>query len=212
MQITLREQLPLNAKRAMFTRSNQRAFTLIELVLFIVIVSVALTGILLVMNIVNRNSADPQLRKQALSIAEALLEEVSLAKFTYCDPADANAETAANPAGCADQTNRVEIAGPEAGNVRPFDNVNDYAGVGGYGVPNHILLTDANGQPINVTGTYDATVTITAVPLGSGSTLISSDGTPAGTNVLRITVNVNYGNQNIQLDGYRTRYAPNLIP
>jgi MSHA pilin protein MshD len=192
----------------MFTRRKQTGFTLIELVLFIAIVSVAVTGILLVMNIVNRNSADPQLRKQALSIAEALLEEVSLAKFTYCDPADANAETAANPAGCADQVNGVEVAGPESGNVRPFDNVNDYAGAGGYGVPNHILLTDANSQTINLTGTYDATVTITPTPLGS----VPSDGTPAGTNVLRITVNVSYGNQNIQLDAYRTRYAPNLIP
>ena len=64
--------------------TNQSGISLIELIMFIVIISVALTGILLVMNQVTRHSADPLIHKQALAIAESLLEEVELMPFTYC--------------------------------------------------------------------------------------------------------------------------------
>jgi MSHA pilin protein MshD len=63
----------------MFTK--QRGISLIELIMFIVIISVALVGILLVMNQVTRHSADPLIRKQAMAIAESLLEEVELQDF-----------------------------------------------------------------------------------------------------------------------------------
>lgn len=65
----------------MFTRRStmrQRGISLIELIVFIVIIGVALTGILLVMNTVIRSSADPLIRKQALAIAESMLEEIKL--------------------------------------------------------------------------------------------------------------------------------------
>src|SRR5574340_819211 len=73
---------PSRRKRAMFIRHNQRGVSLVELVMFIVIVSVAVAGILQVMNITNRGSADPLIHKQALAIAESLLEEVELMPFT----------------------------------------------------------------------------------------------------------------------------------
>ncbi len=56
----------------------QRGISLIELIMFIVIVSVSLAGILLVMNQVTSHSADPLIRKQALAIAESMLEEIQL--------------------------------------------------------------------------------------------------------------------------------------
>ncbi|MDP1658712.1 MAG: prepilin-type N-terminal cleavage/methylation domain-containing protein [Methylotenera sp.] len=49
---------------------HQLGVTLVELVVFIVIVSVALVGVLKVLEITNKGSADPLLRKQAHSIAE----------------------------------------------------------------------------------------------------------------------------------------------
>lgn len=57
---------------------KQRGVSLIELVLFIVIISIAVAGILLVMNQVTGHSADALVRKQALAIAESLLEEIEL--------------------------------------------------------------------------------------------------------------------------------------
>ena len=61
--------------------------------MFIVIVGVAAGGILMVFANTTRASADPLIRKQALAIAESLLEEIRLMPFTFCDPDDANAST-----------------------------------------------------------------------------------------------------------------------
>ena len=55
---------------------DQLGVTLIELIIFIVIISVGLFGILSVMNTTTRASADPMVRKQSMAFAEAVLEEV----------------------------------------------------------------------------------------------------------------------------------------
>ena len=92
----------VNVKLAQrFVRTNrrdQRGLTLIELIMFIVIVSVGLAGILLVINTVVKSSADPVVRKQSIAMADAVLEEVLLKAYTpsaiydttgtYCDAPD----------------------------------------------------------------------------------------------------------------------------
>jgi len=65
-------------------KPSQRGFTLIELIIFIVIVAVGLAGILLVMNTTVKSSADPMVRKQAIALAESVLEEVM--QKAYTDP------------------------------------------------------------------------------------------------------------------------------
>ena len=71
-----------------------RGLSLVELVVFIVIVSAAVAGIIGVIDVTTRSSVDPMIHKQALAIAEAVLEEVQLQPFTYCDPDDPGAATA----------------------------------------------------------------------------------------------------------------------
>jgi MSHA pilin protein MshD len=66
------------------TKPHQRGFTLIELIVFIVVVSAGLAGILSVMNTVVRSSADPMVRKQAMALADSTLEEILLK--SYADP------------------------------------------------------------------------------------------------------------------------------
>lgn len=63
------------------TSHRQRGFTLIELIIFIVIVGVGVAGVLSVFTTSVKSSADPMVRKQALSIAESLLEEILLKDF-----------------------------------------------------------------------------------------------------------------------------------
>jgi len=176
-----------------------RGLTLIELVMFIVIVTVAVAGVLSVMNVTTRHSVDPQRRKQALAIAEGLLEEIELARFTYCDPSDNKAATATAPADCG----VAENAGPDAGEARPYDNVNDY--VAAYNKP-QTYNADAGGAPFPAG--YAAMVSIMPATLQG----IVSDASPANTRALRISVTVSYGNDSITLDGYRTRYDPNAVP
>jgi MSHA pilin protein MshD len=62
-------------------RGAQRGISLIELVLSIAIVSIALAGIVGVMNLSVGHSAEPLRRKQALVVAEALLEEIETVPF-----------------------------------------------------------------------------------------------------------------------------------
>jgi MSHA pilin protein MshD len=187
----------------MFSSSavRQRGVTLIELIVFIVIVGVAVVSILGVLSLTTRNSADPLRHKQALMIAEGLLEEVELANFTYCDPNSADAGSATSVAACG----TPEMFGPEMNDARPYDNVNDYGGslTRFYNAANQ--LADANGNPIGVNG-YDATVNIVPETLNG-----IAGGTTADPDVLRITVTVTYdGGQTVSLDGYRTRYAPQI--
>lgn len=61
---------------------RQSGLTLIELIIFIIVISVGLVGILSVMNVTVRGSADPMIRKQAIALAEAVLEEVLSKNYT----------------------------------------------------------------------------------------------------------------------------------
>ena len=184
---------------------GQGGVTLIELIIFIVIVGVAVMAVLGVLSMTTKNSADPLLRKQALMIAEGLLEEVQLAKFTFCQPTAGNVDTAANAAAC--ENGLAENWGAE-GTSRPHDNINDYVPAANKPTTAFDLngqLSDANGNPMPVSG-YAASVTITPQVLGG----IGAAGANADTEVLRIRVTVSYGSEQVVLDGFRTRYAPNF--
>jgi MSHA pilin protein MshD len=207
--------------RAMFRAARQRGVTLIELILFMVIIGVALAGIVGVMALTTRQSADPVRRKQALILAEGLLEEVERANFSYCDPFDPNAATAASSKDCTIPEAWGQSGGEPTSSGRPYDNVNDYVAasntanaafdVGG-------KLADANGNVLGLAG-YSAQVTITPVALGPAGAQVGannpsagvSTGSSADNEALRITVTISYDGQTLTLDGYRTRYAPNAL-
>jgi MSHA pilin protein MshD len=202
--------------------ARQRGLSIVELIMFIVIMGIAAAATMQVFNLSTKVGADPVRRKQALLLAEALLEEIELARFTYCDPTDANAATATSTAGCVTSPEGFDI---EANNVgRPFDNVNDYVKKAGEAAtPFGNLageLADVGGvRPFEgVVAGYAASVTMNVInanaQLGPTALPVSSDATPAGLNAVRITVTVNYGgpNDNVTLDGYRTRYAPTSYP
>ncbi len=73
---------------------RERGMTLLELIMFIVVIGIAAAGVVGVIGYATRASTDPMIHKQALAIAEAVLEEVQLMPFTYCDPDDPQAATA----------------------------------------------------------------------------------------------------------------------
>lgn len=187
---------------------RQAGLTIIELILFIVIMGVALGGVLAVMSRSSLHSAEPIPRKQAILRAEAVLEEVALAHFTFCHPSADNAETANSTPEC---TNLPENFGPRPGEGRPFLNVNDY--VSGAGVA-AAVTTDAGGAPLQPAG-YPTTVTIRPVAgFGPAGRQIGTVPAPlsANSDVLHISVAVQYSGGTVTLDRYRTRYAPNSLP
>ncbi|MFG6413291.1 prepilin-type N-terminal cleavage/methylation domain-containing protein [Roseateles sp. DC23W] len=173
--------------------------TLIELLLFIVVVGIALAAMLRVFTTSTLASADPMIRRQQLAIAESLLREVQLMPFTWCDPTgDANVETATSASGCA---SLAEASGPEAGQTRYgptnyFDNVNDYAGFSMAGIRDlsNTAVTGLSGYTASVAVAAD---TLDAVAAGSGD-------------ALKITITVSGpDSSSLVLQGWRTRHAPN---
>ncbi len=67
---------------------RQTGTTLIELVISIVIISIAASAILMVFTTSVGSSADPMIRHQAVAIAEAYLEEIALRSFADPDGVD----------------------------------------------------------------------------------------------------------------------------
>ncbi len=187
---------------------RSRGVTLVELIVFIVIVGVAMAGVFAAFNTLTAASADPQVRKQVLAIAESLMEEVALTPFTYCDPDDPAASTAVNSAACTAPANGEDAAiGPEAGETRysaatPFDNVSDY-----HGFAMSSGIQDITNTPISGLGAYSASISVTQAGLGAGGDAI------AAAEALRISITVTGpGGVSTTLEGYRTRYAPNTLP
>ncbi len=172
-----------------------QGLTLIELLLFIVVVGIALAAMLRIFVTATAASADPMIRRQQLAVAESLLREVQLMPITWCDPDDANVETATATTGCAAL---AEAMGPEAGETRYgptyFDNVNDYAGFSMAGI------RDLGNTAVSGLSGYTANVAVAAAALDSIAT--SGD-------ALKITVTVSGpDSSSVVLQGWRTRYAP----
>ena len=177
--------------------------SLIEVVIFIVVLGIGIAGMAILYNQLTLASVDPLVRKQAVAIANSLMEEVQLRPFTYCDPDDALVFTETSAVGCTAAAMRESaVIGPEAGETRyadpRFDNVSDYNGFAMAG-----NIQDINNSTITGLAGYSASVAV----VNAGGDLPAA--VPAN-DALRITVTVD-GPTNVRvvLNGYRLRYAPN---
>src|SRR3972149_2701852 len=109
----------------MSSRRGSLGLSLIEVVVFIIVLGVGFSGILILYN----------------PTTPASVEEIQLGGFTYCDPDDPNVYAAADTTGCTSAAH-VDNIGPdttppsttaETRNASPadprFDHVNDYHGL-----------------------------------------------------------------------------------
>ncbi len=146
-----------NKGRWLNIRNAQRGVTLIELVVSIVILSVATAGIMMVITQTMLSSADPMIREQATAIAQSYMEEILTQPLT-------------NPGG-------GEVNGPETGEVRStYDDVWDYNGLN-----NNAGALDQNGVAVSGLSGYNIAVQVTNATLGPGS------GSPAARIVVTVT-------------------------
>jgi MSHA pilin protein MshD len=178
---------PFPLSRARERGNGQRRFalargaTLVEVVLFIVIIATALTAVLGTLNLTVGRSADPLVARQALSIAESLLQEVMSQPYT-----------------ASDLDGGSNAIGPETGETRsstttPFDHVDDFNGYSMTGI------VKPDGTPVTGLGSYNASVTVQAQAL---------DNIPAAEGLL-VTVTVSGpGGYSVALRGFRARVAP----
>ena len=148
----------------MCTDHKQRGISLIELIMFIVIVSIALTGIMLVMNKTAGHSADTLLRKQALTVAESLLEEIEaqpISGVTSCSSTPVVSSKRVFPYKICDYNNFAssgvfDLSGTAVSGLSGYDVA--------VSVASHVLGNIPQGSAVQVTVTV-------APPLGSTVTV-----------------------------------------
>jgi len=197
----------------MSNKRQQMGMSLIEVVVFIIVLGIGFAGMLVLYNQVTRSSVDPMVRKQALAIASSLLEEIELHAFTFCDPDDSKVytATAATATECTSaayienlgadtlpsSTAETRYADPR------FDNVNDYNGFTmGAGTGNPMLAIDSTP----IVGLDDYRIDVAIVNAGGELLTVALP-----EDALRITVTVQHlpTGLSVSLQGYRLRYAPN---
>ena len=109
------------------TACRQSGFTLVELIVFIVVVGLAVTGVVLVINRTVTQAPEALVRTRALEIAQAYLDEIATKRYDEntgqggvprCDSADSGAQPCSN------------VLGPEGGETRAvYDDTDDYHGL-----------------------------------------------------------------------------------
>ncbi len=149
-----------------------RGFSLVEVVVFIMIVSVALVGVLSVMNLTTQRSADPLIRKQAIAVAESMLEEVSLHDF---------AVTSAPVA-------------PIQANRQSFDDIGDYDNFttsGVFSIDDPLTpITGLTGYTVRVTVVGSA---LSGIPAAAASLITVTVTAPDGVSVVLAGYRTAYG-------------------
>lgn len=147
---------------------RQSGFSLIEVVVFIVIVSVGVVGLMSVMNTTVKHSADPMLRKQAIAVAESLMEEITLKDFN--DP-DGVAETAR----------------------KDYDDVGDYNGFSMTGITDVYgnAIAGLTGYQASVT-VDKTTATLGGIAAGSVALIAVTVSNPSGESVTLQSYRSNY--------------------
>ena len=118
---------------------RQKAFTLIEIIVTLVLISISATAIMSIFTNTVRSSANPMILQQAVSIAEAYMEEILLKSFD-------------DPDGLP---NLVES------DRWLFDDVSDYHGL------NDVGAVDQSGNSIPSLSDYTVSVTVTGTTLNT---------------------------------------------
>ncbi len=149
----------------------QGGVSLIEIIVFIVVVGVAVAALVEVFSTTTRASADPLLRRQALAVAQALMEEISYKEF-------------ANPPN--------GFTGPYTPvNRGKFDDVMDYNGFSMVGI------AYLDGTPIPGLEQYQAQVAVAPVafgpvPIAQGLQVTVTVADPGGEEVVLDGYRANY--------------------
>lgn len=142
---------------------HAKGFTLMEMIVAIVVLTAAVSGILFAFLQNTARSADPMIRQQAIIIAQAYLEEIMLKP--YNDPN--GGETGSCEEGAGNRLQYDDVAdyncvNDNAGAIDQFGN--SLAGLGAYNVT--VAVADANmGAPAVSARRVDVTVTHDSMPV-----------------------------------------------
>lgn len=166
----------------MCSATNERGMTLVEVLISVLIISVAVGAIVRLLALSALNSGDPLILRQNLAINQALIQEIDTMPFSATDP----------------RTGAAEGMGPEAGESRgsatnPFDDPRDYAGYAENGI------VTPSGSAIAGLSQYSASVAVSQQAMGN---------IPASSGVLVAVTVTGPDAVPVTLYSFRAMYAP----
>lgn len=185
---------PIGKAQWMLLPRRQSGLSLFELLFFMVIVSIGLAGILSVMDLTTRHSADPLQRKQALAIAEAILEEVQLLPVAEDSCAGLQGEEAMV---CRTEQGSGAAASQQRDSAdSPFTVVDHYNGLNLEGG------TGGESAAVAIPAGYHVKVAVAPASLGPDSASVKDD----AARLITVTVGYDQGREKMVLQGYRGSY------
>lgn len=112
-------------------RCRTRGFTLIEMVVALVVIGVALSGVMLAFRSIARNSANPVIDQQLIAIAQAASEEVMLQPYVP-------------------KTNTTTASGCSRAAFNDVDDFNGYATTGNICTPDGVTVPGLAGYSMSI--------------------------------------------------------------
>ena len=151
----------LTHRQSLQSLSSYNGFTLVELVITIIITSIALVMFAGIYTSIQSNSVSPVLQVKAAELAQAYLEEISLKRFDENSPIG-------NQFRCDQATQPVcsnTLINEEGGTRALFDDVDDYNGL------NESPPRDALGNIRNGFDNYSVNVSVSYAGADQGFTV-----------------------------------------
>ncbi len=170
--------------------TDSRGFTLIEVVMFILIVGIAVAAIGLQFQQNVSHSHEPYLRQRALAVANAYMDEILRKKWNSATPTGGgcvNTGSGTCPAGPA-----AIASGTDGQSRAAYDDIDDYHGI-------DEAPTDSQGIAMPGYAGFNVTVNV-AAPAANWNSISSLD-------VREIEVNVtNPDGESISITSYRVNF------
>lgn len=137
-------------------RRGQRGVSLIEVVMFILVVGIALAAVVNVFIVANRGSADPALRRQAMAIAQSFLDEIR--NKAFANPTGGYASSPCNEAERSQFDDALDYDGYDQTGIADLGNA-ALAGLESYRV--RVAVAPAALGTVASTGSLRIAVTVT---------------------------------------------------
>jgi MSHA pilin protein MshD len=139
---------------------DAKGFTLIEMIVIIVVISIVAVALFGVFTTTVAGSADPMLRMQAVAIAQGYLDEAMLKAYTDPDQLENNSCEAGETRATYDDVRDYNCVNDNTSGVGPRDQSgNPLAGLGDYNVDVNVADDTIGGvamQRIDVIVTHDS--------------------------------------------------------
>ncbi len=178
---------------------RQRGFSLIELVMFIIIVSIAVAGMTGQFSQSASRSHEPLLRQKGVLLANFYMDEILRKKWNHNTPAGGGCVDTGVGTNCNPGSPLAVAIGNDGQTLSAFDDIDDYHGL------NDNPPQDQAGATLTGFGGYSVVVTVDSPafdPLGD----VTRDVETVDIRRIRVDVTVTALNETLSLIAYRSNF------